>query len=105
MGEKDEHVMNLVRNVQFEPSLNPKKDWVNSALREISVAFTFNCPVIISTHRLNFMGGLETINREKNLQKFSDLISRILKTYPDTEFINTVDLVDIINNNENTIRR
>src|SRR5699024_3306527 len=52
----------LTRNCIFEPSLEGK-DWVDSCLNDINIAFNMHKPAVISTHRVNFIGVLEESNR------------------------------------------
>lgn len=87
----------LVRNVFFEPSVNPNFDWVDDCLDRIETAFRWKKPAIISVHRLNFMGGLRPENREQNLALFSILLQEIIKRWPETEFMHSAQLGDLIN--------
>ena len=88
-----------VRNCFFEPSLFPKIKSIDSCLTDINNAFMWNKPAIISTHRLNFMGGIEKKNRDVNLNHFRILLANILKKWPNAEFLSTVKLGDLINGN------
>lgn len=86
----------LIRNCTFEPSWNRNIDWVNNCLREIATAFKWNKPATISTHRLNFIGYIDQSNRDKNLKLLSLLLSGIIKSWPDVEFITSVQLGEMI---------
>jgi len=86
----------LVRNVFFEPSLIPDKDWVSECLKRIDLAFKFRRPAIIGTHRVNFIGTLVEKNRTNNLKLFNHLLSQILKRWPDVEFASSADLIKLI---------
>lgn len=86
----------LVRNVFFEPSIEPSKDVVNECLRRINNAFKWRKPAIIGTHRINFIGSMDERNRDKNLKLFDILLKKILKTWPDVEFISSEQLSSII---------
>lgn len=77
----------LVRNVFFEPSENPTLDYVGKCLKEISSAFFWKKPAIISCHRVNFIGAIDPGNNSRNLLLFKELISKILKFWPDVEFM------------------
>ena len=87
----------ITRNVFFEPSLNPKFNWVVDALKRINVAFKWNKPAVISMHRLNFMGGLNEANRKNNLILLNNLITEVKKTHPDVIFMSTNELGKLIN--------
>lgn len=88
--------IDLVRNAFFEPSENPKKDWLNSCLSEISSAFFWKHPVVICSHRVNFMGGINEKNRDQNLLLLKELLSEIVKRWPDVEFMSSNQLGNVI---------
>jgi hypothetical protein len=90
--------IDLARNCMFEPSENPNKDWVNSCLSQINRAFYWKHPAIISSHRVNFMGGMDVKNRDKNLRHLKKLLFEIKKRWPDVEFMSSNDLGDLITN-------
>jgi hypothetical protein len=82
----------LVRNCFFEPAANPAKDWVSSCLKEISNAFFWNTPAIISSHRVNFIGSLVEKNRTENIKSLKKLLQKIVKKWPDVQFLTTHEL-------------
>ena len=86
----------LVRNVTFEPTLTNYTNQVEMTLRQISNAFRMKKPAIISSHRVNFVGFIDERNRDKNLIMLKELIRRIVKTWPDVEFLSSNELGDII---------
>jgi hypothetical protein len=98
MGQKNESgQINLVRNCFFEPSLSLiRKNSVDSCLKEMDIAFKLNKPAIISSHRINYVGFVDQNNRDINLNLFSELIDKMLKKWPDIEFMNTVELGNLI---------
>ena len=85
-----------VRNVKFEPFEDPQRDWVTSAMREIRSAFFWKTPAIISTHRVNYVGGMDIKHRDNNLKLLETLIQNILRTWPDAEFVTSDELISII---------
>lgn len=88
----------ITRNCFFEPGL-PEQDWVDSCLNDISVAFKWHKPAVISTHRVNYIGALDRKNRDVGLEKMSSLLHQIMKNWPDTEFLTSAELGDTINSN------
>lgn len=91
----------LTRNCAFEPSSSgfekpSNTDWVNDCLNEINVAFRWHKPATISSHRVNYIGYLHPENREKSLILFSELLSKMLKQWPDIEFLTSAELGDVI---------
>ena len=99
LGDRNQYnQIYLIRNCVFEPSLDAKSnDSVNSCLNDISNAFSWNKPAIISTHRLNFIGSLEQLNRKQNLESFSELLHNIITKWPSVEFLTSDQLGNIIN--------
>ncbi|HON17715.1 MAG TPA: hypothetical protein PK990_00935 [Salinivirgaceae bacterium] len=87
----------LVRNASFEPSTSPWKDWVNSCLNEINLAFCLKRPAIVSTHRLNYVGFIDQSNRDNSLKLLDRLLNEIINRWPDVEFLNSVELGKLIN--------
>ncbi|WP_274475258.1 polysaccharide (de)acetylase [Mangrovimonas aestuarii] len=94
LGATNEHKQTyLVRNCVFEPSQYPASfNSLKSCLADIENAFFWNKPAIITTHRLNFIGGLEENNRRNNLRTFNTLLKEMLKRWPDIEFMTSDEL-------------
>ncbi len=82
----------LVRNLYFEPAYSNKIDWVNKAILKIQVLFLLKIPVIISMHRINFVGGLSQENRENNCKLFKELLQKIIIKFPEVEFLSSDEL-------------
>lgn len=87
----------ITRNVVFEPISSLYNDWVDKAMRDIRIAFTWNKPAIISTHRANYTGTISESNREEGLRKLNDLLRSILSRWNDVEFLSSDQLGDLIN--------
>lgn len=85
----------LVRNCFFEP-VHPGQDWVDRCLWEVSMSFKWKKPAIIGSHRLNYIGALNPANRDNGLKQLQLLLTQIVKCWPDTEFITTSELGEII---------
>jgi len=97
LGEENNNSqINLVRNVTFEPSLDINKDWIDSSLSQIDSVFKLKKPAIISSHRVNYIGRLNPINRDRNILIIKNLFKEILKKWPDVEFMNSVQLGTLI---------
>jgi hypothetical protein len=84
------------RNVRFEPFQGGSRDWVASAMRQIGRAFSWGTPAIVSTHRVNYVGGLDPTNRDRNLKLLDLLLKKILTSWPDVEFITSDELLSCI---------
>jgi hypothetical protein len=97
MGQKNNLNQRYVtRNVMFEPNKDDK-DSVNQALKDISVAFKYKKPAIISSHRVNFVSSKSEENSKKGLKDLEKLLLEIIKRWPDVEFIALKDLKVILN--------
>ena len=91
----------LTRNAAFEPSDPSIKDWVASCLKEINIAFLWKKPVIISSHRVNYIGYLDPDNAFKGLNQLHILLTQITKYWPEVEFMTSAELGHYIGNNLN----
>jgi hypothetical protein len=89
-------LINLSRNSFFEPSLMPFIDAEAECIKRINIAFQMNKPAIIGSHRVNFLGELLESNRTENLMKLKSLLNKIVKLWPDVEFLDSSLLFDTI---------
>ena len=93
----------LTRNCFFEPSSmeHPANtDWIGNCMREIESAFRWGKPATISSHRVNYIGFLYPENRERGLKQLSELLTKMLKKWPDIEFMTSVELGNTILNSK-----
>jgi hypothetical protein len=96
LGRRSEAGMTyLTRNCFFEPSL-PGADWVERCLYEISVAFRWNKPALVSSHRVNYIGRLYPENRSRGLKQLARLLNQVVSRWPDAEFVTSSELGEII---------
>ena len=86
----------MVRNVVFEPTAPKGFDWVNFTLKQIETAFRWYKPAIISSHRVNFSGHINSDNRSLGLKALKSLLTTITKKWPDVEFVSMAELGDMI---------
>lgn len=87
----------ITRNAVFEPNMNELGNGVNSCLADIEKVFKAKKPAIISNHRAAFTGSIDPANRDKGVKALDELLSAILKKWPDAEFISAATLYDIMN--------
>lgn len=81
-----------VRNCSFEP-VELGDDYLET-LFQIRIAFMLKKPAIISTHRVNFSGGMSKLTRDKNLKSFKYLLNEIVKKWPDVIFKSSNQIID-----------
>ncbi len=86
-----------IRNSAFEPN-DTSYAGVDGTMKQISAAFRWNKPAIISTHRVNFAGGLQKENRDKGLSELKKLLLAIVKRWPDAEFKSTANMLKELRN-------
>jgi len=79
----------IVRNASFEPSEKPDYDWIDDILSKAKSAFLWKKPLVISSHRLNYIGFINRENRDKNLNMLKIMLKTLIKTFPDIEFLST----------------
>ena len=89
-----------VRNCHFEPFLNDQKDWVTSCINDIQRSFFWRKPAIVSTHRINFVSGMDVKHRDRNLSLLKELLQRIINNWPDVRFLSSDQLAKTILSNE-----
>ena len=87
--------MKIVRNCMFEPN-SKNLDWVNFTFDQIKAAFFWGKPAIVSSHRVNFCGLIEPENRKNGLVALQALLQKVIKTWPDVEFIDMEILTELI---------
>lgn len=66
--------------------------------KQIRIAFEQNAPAIVDTHRMNYVGGLFPSNRKKGNKALKILLKKVLKKYPDTSFLSSIELHKMIKN-------
>lgn len=89
----------LTRNAIFEPALfsNGKNiQPIENCLKSIERAFRWGKPATISTHRINYIGSIEEENRTKNLKLLDELLTSIVKRWPQVEFMTSCEMGDLI---------
>ena len=98
LGQKNKHgQLYLIRNAFFEPYKGGAENGVDECLGRVALAFKCHKPTVISSHRLNYIGALDTEFRDKNLKQFKTLLSTIKENWPDVEFMSSDQLGDLIN--------
>ena len=85
-----------IRNAFFELTENNRIDNEDDCLYRIKCAFRWFKPAIISSHRINFIGSIHEENRNSNLRKFDNLLSRIIHQWPDVEFMSSDQLFELM---------
>jgi len=83
------------RNCAFEPTA-PYYHGIGLTMKQIEAAFRWRKPANISTHRVNFVGGIDERNREKGLNELKILLKSIINNWPDVEFMSSADMLKLL---------
>lgn len=95
-GEKNKNgLVYSIRNCDFEPSTSCSSNVVDDCMAQIRIAFERSKVAVISSHRINYVGRIDTERREENLKMLSILLDKILTEFPDVEFMSSDMLCDI----------
>lgn len=86
----------LIRNAVFEPVDKRKSNHIGNTLKQIELAFRWNKPAVISSHRVNFCGHIDENNRKNGLDALGKLLQEIVKKWPDAEFMTSSELGKLI---------
>ena len=81
-----------IRNCAFEPTAQSYKG-IDITMKQVEAAFRWHKPAIISTHRVNFVGGIDVNNRIKGLSELTLLLKTITNRWPDVEFMSSAELL------------
>lgn len=97
LGKKGPNKMvYFTRNAFFEPNYKGSGFSTADCLDHIEAAFLFKKPAIISTHRVNFVGGLIAQNRRDGNKALGELLTHVLKRWPNVEFMTSTELGKLI---------
>lgn len=80
-----------IRNCYFEPSITPNYD-IDSTLKQISDAFNTKKIAVVSTHRVNYVSGIDSNNSSKTLLLLDELLKGVIKRWPDVVFMSSNQL-------------
>jgi hypothetical protein len=84
------------RNGTFEPSRDWNYDWVGSVLNDAKYAFRWGKPLVLNSHRVNYVGGIDVRNRENTLTLLAQVVKKLQQQYPDLEFMSSDQLGNYI---------
>lgn len=86
-----------VRNCSFEPSTDTSEVTAKKLLSQVEQSFCQHKIAVISSHRINYVGGIDKANRTKTLDMLNEFLTLLLQKYPDVEFMSSDRLYKILN--------
>ena len=96
IGQKNSYGQTYItRNCFFEPT-DESKNWIDNCLKEIEIAFRWGKPAVVSSHRVNYIGYINSANRTNGLKQLKTLLDEIVKRWANVEFLTTDQLGDLI---------
>ena len=84
-----------IRNCQFEPATNKDNKNVDVIMKQIGRSFAQNKIAVFSTHRINYVGGIDKKNQIRTSRVLDEFLTQLLCNYPDVEFMSSDKLIDI----------
>lgn len=91
-------LIRLFRNCFFEPSIKENCDWKGDCMKRIEIAFKWGKAANICSHRVNFIGSIDSSNTDRTLPEFKCLLQDIVRRWPDVEFVTSEQLGGVIEN-------
>jgi hypothetical protein len=86
----------LTRNCIFEQNVPGVPDPVGRCLADMTAAFRWGKPAIISTHRVSVAGGISPANRGAGLSLLDVLLREMLARWPGVEFMSVARLGQLV---------
>lgn len=104
MGQKNKNgQIYTIRNCSYEPSyFHNVEESVDKCFDEVCNAFKNFKPAIINSHRFNYISSINESNSSENLKGLYKLLEKIISTFPDVEFVTTEQLIQIIEEKNET---
>ncbi len=85
-----------IRNCQFEPATNEDSKNVDVLMKQIDSSFAQNKIAVFSTHRINYVSGIDKKNQIRTSRVLDEFLTQLLCNYPDVEFMSSDKLIDIL---------
>jgi len=91
------------RNVEFEPAIRP--DHTALQISRACALIERGIPVVINTHRANYVRALDAARAARALERLGDLLRSILATRSDVHFLGSDEFDSVLRGSHPTIRR
>lgn len=84
-----------IRNCFFEPATGEGGTTIDNLMAQVERVYAKNKIVVFSTHRINYVGGIDESNRNRTLVLLDAFLTQLLKKYPDLVFLSSDKLINI----------
>ena len=85
-----------VRNCKFEPSTKEGGASIEALMNQVDKVFAQHKLAVFSTHRINYVSGIDETNRSRTLRLLDEFLTQLLRKYPDVEFLSSDKLIEVI---------
>ena len=92
-----------IRNAFFEVLSVEKPIDLSEIYGRAEAIFKAGKPLIIGSHRRNFIGGHSERYRDQNLRHLGEILSTLVKKWPDLEFVSSENLAQIMHGQQATV--
>lgn len=86
-------LLSVTRSFDFEPvTAKNKLEYLDKKMFELNNYLSNRMPVVISSHRVNYIGRISERNRDENLNLLDKFLAFIVETHPDVVFLSSAEL-------------
>ncbi len=85
-----------VRNIHFEPFQCNDDSIVEFVVSKINQVFSWGGAAIMTTHRVNYVGGMDYRHRDRSLKLLERLLNTVVALHPSVEFVSASRLHSIM---------
>jgi hypothetical protein len=95
-GEKNRNdAFYIIRNCNFEQNSGGNTQ-IRDCLRQMQWAFLTHQPVVLCSHRANYVGSINEQNRIRGISMLAEFLDEALRRWPDIVFLSTPELGTMI---------
>lgn len=94
-GQHKNGVVYGIRNCALEPATNEGGGNVGDLMKQLDSTFAQRKVAVFSTHRINYVSGIDEQNRSCTLRLLDVFLTKMLKKYPDVEFLSSDQLISL----------
>ena len=89
-----------VRNCEYEPAYDHRYyERADACLKQIFDSFAAKKPAVINSHRVNYIGGIDSDNGIEGIKGLDYLLKTLIEKVPDIEFLTSEELLEVMKSN------